>query len=118
MILDARIYEVRFTRERVVFELVDGRVVEVPFDWFPILKAAHPTARDEYEIDDEGIACEWPMLGERVTAECLFLVRYPGDGKGMPEKAKDAEAVPMPGNSDWGGLAERAQESTHTGSRG
>jgi hypothetical protein len=77
MLVDARFYEARFPGSRVVFDLADGRAVEAPLEWFPLLQAAPKEAREEYEVEDDGRVITWPELGERVTVEAVMLVRFP-----------------------------------------
>jgi hypothetical protein len=77
MLVNARIYEARFPANRVIFDLADGRAIETPIEWFPLLQAVSKDARECYRIEDDGRAIAWPELGERVTAEALLLVRFP-----------------------------------------
>ncbi|MBT2133958.1 DUF2442 domain-containing protein [Croceibacterium sp. LX-88] len=60
-----------------MFDLADGRAIETPIDWFPMLQAAPKEAREEYEIEDDGKVMCWPVLGERVSVEAVLLLRYP-----------------------------------------
>lgn len=77
MLVDSRFYEARFPGNRVVFDLADGRAVETPIDWFPLLRAAPKSARERYQIEDDGRKISWPELGERVSIEAVMLVRFP-----------------------------------------
>lgn len=77
MLIDARIYDVRCPSNRIIFDLADGRVVETPLAWFPILQAAPREDREGFEIDDDGRWVYWPCLGERISAEAILLTRFP-----------------------------------------
>ena len=77
MLVDARFYEARFPGNRVIFDLADGRAIETPIDWFPLLRAAPKSAREEYQLEDGGRAIIWPALGERVSVEAVMLIRFP-----------------------------------------
>jgi hypothetical protein len=79
MLVDSRFYEARFPGNRVVFDLADGRAVEAPIEWFPLLQAASKDAREGYEVEDDGRAINWPELGERVSVEAVMLVRFPAN---------------------------------------
>lgn len=77
MLIDARIYEARFPGNRVIFDLADGRAVEAPIEWFPLLQAAPKDAREAFEIEEDGRVIRWPELGEHVSVEAVLLVRFP-----------------------------------------
>lgn len=47
--------------------LTDGRIVSVPLVWYPILNAASPEARTEYEIGGGGVGLHWPELDEDLS---------------------------------------------------
>ena len=108
MLVDARFYDTRCPGNRIIFDLADGRSVEVPIEWFPLLQAAPKDARAAFEIVDDGRVMAWPELGERVSVDAVMLAHW-----GTPLDWSQCRAV-----SAWGGLAERAEESTHTGAHG
>ncbi len=72
--LDPTIVDVMFARQSLCVDFADGRSICCPIEWFPILAAAPPSARDVYVIEVGGGAVAWPNLGERVTAE-FFLAK-------------------------------------------
>ena len=73
--LDHTICEVQVNRRNVCFELADGRSLCAPIEWFPLLAAAKPDDREEYEITDDGLFARWPILGERISVEFLMARR-------------------------------------------
>lgn len=108
MLVDARFYDARCPGNRIIFDLADGRSVEVPIEWFPLLQAAPKDARDAFEIVDDGRVMAWPELGERVSVVAVLLIDGPAS----------SHLVPMPGSWERGSCAERAEEVTHTGTHG
>lgn len=77
MHVNSRIFEVTFTKSHARFDLVDGRLVAVPLDWFPALQAGSVAARRKYTIEDDGAVVVWPGLGERVSMAALITTRRP-----------------------------------------
>jgi hypothetical protein len=53
-------------------ELVDGRVLSVPIIWFPLLRAARPEQRTNYEIGMGGASLHWPELDEDLSIASLM----------------------------------------------
>ena len=104
MLVDASFYEIRTPGNRVIFDLADGRSIEVPIEWFPLLRAAPKDARSDYEISDDGGTVAWPKLGERISVAAVMIA----------PKVTSCQMVPMPGNASRGGVAVRGQQFTHT----
>jgi hypothetical protein len=50
----------------------DGRVLGVPLVWFPVLRAATPAQRMQYEIGGGGISLHWPELDEDLSIAGLM----------------------------------------------
>ena len=73
--LDHAICEVSLTRRALCVEFMDGRTLCAPLEWFPILHAAKPDDREEFEVSEDGLFVEWPDLGEKVSAEFLLARR-------------------------------------------
>jgi hypothetical protein len=55
---------------RVLF--TDGRILSVPLAWFPVLRAATPDQRANYEIGGGGIGLHWPDLDEDLSIAGLM----------------------------------------------
>lgn len=73
--LDHTICEVTITKRALCFELVDGRQVCAPIEWFPLLSVANIPDRDDWEIADDGLSVSWPGIGEKVSADFLLARR-------------------------------------------
>lgn len=50
----------------------DGRIVSVPIIWFPLLHAAAPEQRRQYEIGAGGRSLHWPELDEDISVAQLL----------------------------------------------
>jgi hypothetical protein len=62
---DLRASAVEFTPTELVVTLADGRRIATPLDWYPRLKAASPTQRENFEIMPMGI--HWPDIDEDLS---------------------------------------------------
>jgi hypothetical protein len=47
--------------------LMDGRIISVPIIWYPLLHAATPEQRAQYEIGGGGISLHWPEIDEDLS---------------------------------------------------
>lgn len=54
-------------------ELVDGRRLSVPLEWFPRLLNATPAQRERYELVGRGVGIHWPEVDEDISVENLLL---------------------------------------------
>lgn len=63
---------VEFDDEMMHVYLTDGRVVSVPIIWFPILRDASPTQRNNCEIGAGGHGLHWPELDEDLSIAGLM----------------------------------------------
>jgi hypothetical protein len=52
--------------------LTDGRIVSVPIIWFPLLHAASPEQRNQYEIGAGGRSLHWPEIDEDLSVAQLL----------------------------------------------
>jgi hypothetical protein len=67
-----RVHDVRFTREKLVVDLVDGRTISVPLLWFPRLLGATRARRARWEVCGGGFGIHWPDLDEDLSVEGLL----------------------------------------------
>ena len=63
---------VEFDEEMMKVFLADGRIVSVPLLWFPVLRAATPQQRTNFEIGGSGISLHWPELDEDLSVANLM----------------------------------------------
>jgi len=62
---------VDFSGDRMIVELLDGRQVSVPLNWFPRLLRASARERGKWELVGGGIGIHWPLLDEDISVENL-----------------------------------------------
>lgn len=67
-----RVRTVRCSETRLIVELVDGRTIEVPLDWFPRLSGATPSQRAHWEICGGGFGIHWPDVDEDLSVVGLL----------------------------------------------
>jgi len=67
---------IRFTNEKVYFELKDGREIGVPLDWFPKLKEASPEERNNYYLTANGTGVHWESLDEDISIKYLLREQF------------------------------------------
>ncbi len=96
---EARIQQVRVTRDQIVAQLVDGRVISVPLAWSWRLSEATPEQRSHYRIVGTGQGIHWPDVDEDISVEGMLhgtpaprprsveqsVVREKGGGVAAPE---------------------------------
>ncbi|MBM3838423.1 MAG: DUF2442 domain-containing protein [Verrucomicrobia bacterium] len=64
---------VKLTKDRLAFDLEDGRTVSVPLAFYPTLMLAAPRERARYEICHSLVY--WPALDCDISSECLLRGR-------------------------------------------
>ena len=52
--------------------LVDGREISVPLEWFPRLRGATDSQRDNWRLMGGGVAIHWENLDEDLSVEGLL----------------------------------------------
>jgi hypothetical protein len=67
-----RARDVHFTDDVLVcFE--DGRTLYVLLEWFPRLRDASPTARNNWKLVGRGIGIHWETLDENISVQGLLV---------------------------------------------
>jgi len=103
---DPRILEVRVTRDQIIAQLVDGRVISVPLAWSWRLSEASPAQRANFRIIGTGQAIHWPDVDEDISVEGMLhgtpaprpsprthpVVRDASGGTGAPSKDRQPPA--------------------------
>jgi hypothetical protein len=87
-----RATSIRFTDDRMVVDLEDGREVSVPLEWFPRLRNASPTERDHYRLMGGGVGIHWPELDEDLSVRGLLTPSV--DHVGTARRRTRSSAVP------------------------
>lgn len=70
--IDERVEAVHFTRDSLVVDLMDGRSISVPLNWYPMLLKASPKQRASWEICGGGYGIHWPDIDEDLNTEGLL----------------------------------------------
>jgi uncharacterized protein DUF2442 len=69
---DPRIQRLRVTKDQIIAELVDGRVISVPLAWSWRLSDATPAQRANFRLIGAGQGVHWPDVDEDISAESLL----------------------------------------------
>ena len=67
------------TDTHIVVYLEDGRIVQVPLEWYPRLLHATPEERRRVEVYEEVL--RWPDLDEDISVEGLLAGRRSGESR-------------------------------------
>ena len=65
---------VRFTEEYAMIDLADGRILGVPLDFFPLLKAATDEERQNYQL--HGLTIYWEDIDDGMDLTALVSGLY------------------------------------------
>jgi hypothetical protein len=63
---------VQFDTELMHVSLTDGRIISVPIIWFPLLRDATPSQRENCQIDGGGVSLHWPEIDEDLSVAGLL----------------------------------------------
>ena len=66
---DPRIQRVRVTKDQIVADLFDGRVISVPLAWSWRLSEATPAQRANFRLIGTGQGVHWPDVDEDISVE-------------------------------------------------
>ena len=78
---EALVQKVRVTADELFVELVDGRTVSVPVQWYPRLAHGSPAERQNWQIIGRGVGIHWPDLDEDIATEDLLAGRPSGESQ-------------------------------------
>ncbi len=67
-------WRVRFTEEHAMIDLADGRILGVPLDFFPLLKAATDEERQNYQL--HGLTIYWEDIDDGMDLTALVSGLY------------------------------------------
>ena len=64
---------VKFTKNNMNVQFLDGRKLSVPLVFFPRLMKATPEQRNDYIISGGGIGIHWDKLDEDICVKSLLM---------------------------------------------
>jgi len=64
---------VRFTDDMLCVQLIDGREVSAPLEWFPKLRDASDEERNDWRLIGGGVGIHWEKLDEDLSVAGLLL---------------------------------------------
>ena len=81
---------VTFTEEHAMIELADGRILGVPLDFFPLLKAATDEERQNYKL--HGLTIDWEDIDDGMDLTALVSGLYLEPSREYLESLKEVIA--------------------------
>jgi hypothetical protein len=69
---DPSILRVRVTKDEIIADLADGRVISVPLAWSWRLSEATPAQRANFRLIGTGQGVHWPDVDEDISVEGLL----------------------------------------------
>src|SRR2546428_4184460 len=66
------IREVRVTKDEIIADLADGRVISVPLAWSWRLSEATPAQRANFRLIGAGQGIHWPDVDEDISIEGML----------------------------------------------
>ena len=91
---EALAQEVRVTADELIVELVDGRTVSVPVQWYPRLAHGTPAERQNWQIIGRGVGIHWPELDEDIAVEDLLAGRSSGESQPSFQRWLESRKLP------------------------
>ena len=67
------VQQIRFTEDRLIVLMADGRTIMIPLAWFPRLSNATIEQLQKYETIGDGEGIHWPDIDEDLSARGLLL---------------------------------------------
>jgi hypothetical protein len=69
---DERVRGVRFSEDSLIVDLMDGRAISVPLEWYPRLAGASPAQLENWTLCAAGYGVHWPDLDEDLSTEGML----------------------------------------------
>lgn len=69
---DERVRDVRFSEDTLTVDLMDGRTISVPLEWYPRLAGASPPQLENWTLCAAGYGIHWPDLDEDLSTEGML----------------------------------------------
>jgi hypothetical protein len=70
--LEARAIALRFTSDRLILRLADGREISAPLAWFPRLAGATEAQRANWQWMGDGVGVHWEDVDEDISVPVLL----------------------------------------------
>lgn len=67
--------EISFTKDSLCVVLADGREITAPLEWFPRLKNASFSEKNDWRLIGDGIGIHWEAVDEDISVESLLRLR-------------------------------------------
>ena len=67
-----RARQIHFQDEMLVVRLDDGRELRIPLEWYPSLRDATPSQRDDWRLIGGGIGIHWEQLDEDLSVRGML----------------------------------------------
>jgi len=64
--------DVKVDDEALHVQLMDGRVISVPLEWFPRLRDATPEQRANWRLIGKGVGIHWKEIDEDLSVPALL----------------------------------------------
>lgn len=72
--VDPLAVNIHFSPESVFVFLADGREISAPLEWFPKLRDATESQKEQWELIGDGIGIHWPEIDEDIETESLLSI--------------------------------------------
>jgi hypothetical protein len=82
----AHAIKVTVTEDTLTVDLVDGRTLSVPLDWYPRLAHGTPAERDAWRLIGRGEGIHWELLDEDISVEGLLAGRASSESQASLER--------------------------------
>ena len=82
----AQATQVTVAEDALTVDLVDGRSISVPLDWYPRLAHGTSDERANWRLIGRGEGITWPQLDEDLSIEGLLAGRRSGESQSSLEK--------------------------------
>lgn len=69
---DDHAIDVDFTKSALHLVLADGREISAPLEWFPRLRDANESQRNNWRLIGNGIGIHWPEVDEDIAVRTLM----------------------------------------------
>jgi hypothetical protein len=76
----------------LIVELVDGRILTVPIEWYPRLAHGTQAERANWRLIGSGQGIHWPDLDEDLSIEDLLVGRRSGESLESLTRWREARA--------------------------